>query len=241
MVRLICAEFKKLKGSSMFWIGLGGCFILPVMALSINLSTSDSFTWIKYVTQNLWPQEILLWPCIFGVFGSFIFNRERIENTYKNLLTIPVGRLRLAIAKLLVLLISILVMSVLTYVLNISGVIVGVPVDFKSFIDGLWLYILSGLLMFFSVLPVILIAVLSKKGFLLAISVTIIYALASFLASWVSVLAPLVPTDIAWRIIGLDQFKINYAFPLQVSYASIALISLASLIGIFTAAKKQDA
>ncbi|MGE5422412.1 MAG: ABC transporter permease, partial [Ignavibacteriales bacterium] len=173
MVRLIRAELMKLKGTSMFWIGLGGCFVLPLIALSINLSMPGSFTWIGYVSQNLWPQVILLWPCIFGVFGAFIFNRERIENTYKNLLTIPVGRIRLAMAKLFVLLLSILLMCALTYVLNISGIIVGVPVDFRSFIDGLWLYILSGVLMFLSVLPVILIAFVSKKGFLLAVSVTI--------------------------------------------------------------------
>lgn len=241
MVRLIRAEFIKLKGTSMFWIGLGGCFVLPIVALSINLSMPGSFTWIGYVTQNLWPQVILLWPCIFGVFGAFIFIRERIENTYKNLLTIPVGRIRLAMAKLFVLLLSILLMCTLTYILNISGIFLGVPLDFRSFTDGLWLYILSGVLMFLSVLPVILIAVISKKGFLLAISVTIIYTLASFLASWVPVLAPLVPIDIVWRIIGLDQFEIEYAFSLQVSYASIALISLMSLVGIVIAAKKQEA
>ena len=93
---MILAEFKKLKGSSMLWIGIGSCFILPVMALGINLSNPDSFTWAAYVQQNLWPQIILLWPCIFGTFGSYIFCRERIENTYKNLLVIPVGRIRLS-------------------------------------------------------------------------------------------------------------------------------------------------
>lgn len=241
MVRLICAELKKLKGSSMLWIGLGSCFVLPVMALCINLTNPRFFTWMEYATQNLWPQVILIWPCIFGIFGSFIFVRERIENTYKNLLTIPVGRIRLAVAKLLVLLISILFMCMFTYLLNISGIIVGVQFNMHSFINGLWLYIISGSLMFFAVLPVILIAVLSKKGFLLAICVTTIYALTSFLASWVPVLAPLVPVDAVWRIIGLYQFQIDYAFPLQVTYTSIAFISLVSLTGILIAALKQEA
>jgi ABC-type transport system involved in multi-copper enzyme maturation permease subunit len=238
---LIYAEFKKLKGSSMLWIGLGSCFVLPVMALCINLSNLRFFTWTEYVTQNLWPQVILIWPCIFGMFGSFIFIRERIENTYKNLLTIPVGRIRLAIAKLLVLLISILFMCIFTYLLNISGIIVGVQVNLNSFMNGLWIYIISGLLMFLAVLPVILIAVLSKKGFLLAICVTVIYVFTSFLSSWVPVLAPLVPVDAVWRIIGLYQFQINYAFPLEVTYASIAFTSLGSLIGILIAAMKQEA
>jgi len=53
----------------MLWIGLGGCLVLPLMALGINLSKPAVFTWIEYISQNLWPQIILLWPCIFGVFG----------------------------------------------------------------------------------------------------------------------------------------------------------------------------
>lgn len=241
MIRLVLAEIKKLKQSSMLWIGMGGCFLLPLMALGINLSTPDKFTWLEYVTQNLWPQIILLWPCIIGVFGSYIFNRERIENTYKNLLIIPVGRIRLTISKLIVLLGNIVVMCTFTYVLNLSGILVGVSVDMQQFIEGLRVYVLSGMLLFIAMLPIILISILSRRGYILSISVTIIYALASFLASWVSIPASLLPIDVVWRIIGLNQFNIKYAFPLKISYGSLAVIGICSLFGILTASKLQEA
>lgn len=70
MVNLVKAETKKLKGSSMLWIGLGGCFILPLMALGINFTKPGEFTWIGYTTQNLWPQVILLWPCLLMLLGT---------------------------------------------------------------------------------------------------------------------------------------------------------------------------
>lgn len=241
LVKVIKVEFKKLKGSSMLWIGLGGCLVLPLMALGINLSKPAVFTWIEYISQNLWPQIILLWPCIFGVFGSYIFTRERIENTYKNLLIIPVGRIRLALAKLIVMFVSIIAMCSLTYVLNLSGILVGVPVDLASFLEGLWIYVLSGGLMFLSILPVMLIAVLARKSFLLSVCISIVYALVSFLASWVAPLAALLPIDVTWRILDLKQFAMSYSFPMPVSYLSLAIISIVSLIGIFWAAKKQDA
>ncbi len=241
MVNLVKAEIKKLKGSSMLWIGLGGCCILPLMALGINLTKPGDFTWIKYVTQNLWPQVILLWPCLFGVFGSYIFIRERIENTYKNLLTVPVGRIRLSLAKLTVLFLSIILMCVVTYALNLTGLLVNVPIDLKSFFDGLWIYVKAGLLMFLCVLPVILLAVAAKKGYILAVCTAIIYALASFLASWVAPLASLLPIDVALRILRLDQFPIEYSFPVQVSHISIAVFSVVSLVGMLIAAKKQEA
>jgi ABC-type transport system involved in multi-copper enzyme maturation permease subunit len=241
LVNIIKVEFKKLKGSSMLWIGLGGCFVLPLMALGINLSKPGTFTWVEYVTQNLWPQIILLWPCMFGVFGSYIFGRERIENTYKNLFIIPVGRIKLALAKLIVMFASIIAMCIVTYILNLSGILVGVPIDLFSFFKGLQIYVLSGVLMFVCILPVMLIAVLTKKGFLLSVCISIIYSLVSFLASWVAPLAALLPIDVVWRILDLKQFKMSYSFSMQVSYISLVVISIASAIGILWAAKKQDA
>lgn len=241
MVNIIKTEFKKLKGSSMLWIGLGGCFILPLMSLGINLSNPGDFTWIQYVQQNLWPQIILLWPCIFGVFGSYIFCRERIENTYKNLLIIPVGRIPLAVAKMLVMFVSIMCMSFLTYVLNLSGVFIGVTVTIPEFLAGLQTYLLSGLLMFICILPVMLVSIIARKGFLLSICISIVYSLASFLASWVAPLAALLPIDVAWRIMDLQQFEMNYSFSMTVSYASITLCTIVSIAGILYVSKKQEA
>lgn len=241
MIRIIKTEFKKLKGSSMLWIGLGGCFILPLMALGINLSSPGEFTWIEYVSQNLWPQIILLWPCIFGVFGSYIFCRENIENTYKNLLIIPVGRIQLAVAKMLVMLVSIISMSLITYILNLSGAFIGVVVTFTEFIEGLQIYLLAGVLMFACILPVMFVSIVVKKSFLLSICIIIVYSLVSFLASWIAPLAALLPIDVAWRIMDLKQFEMNYSFSMSVSYASLAIFTVASTLGILYVSKKQEA
>lgn len=240
MVNIVKAEFKKLKGSSMLWIGIGGCFILPLMSLGINLSNPGNFTWIQYVQQNLWPQMILLWPCIFGVFGSYIFCRERLENTYKNLFVIPVGRTQLAISKMLVMFVSIMAMSFLTYVLNLTGRFIGVTVTFLEFFEGLRVYMLSGFLMFLCILPVMLISIVTKKGFLLSICISIIYALASFLASWVAPLAALLPIDVAWRIMDLQQFEMDYAFPMSISVISLVICTAISFCGILYVSKKQE-
>ncbi|MDO4545835.1 MAG: ABC transporter permease [Bacillota bacterium] len=241
MGNIIKTEFKKLKGSSMLWIGLGGCFILPLMALGINLSNPSNFTWAQYVQQNLWPQIILLWPCIFGVFGSYIFCRERLENTYKNLLVIPVGRIQLAVAKMLVMFVSIMAMALLTYILNLSGMFIGVTVSFVEFLEGLRVYALAGFLMFICILPVMLVSIITRKGFLLSICISIVYALASFLASWVAPLAALLPIDIAWRIMDLQQFEMSYSFPMSISLISLSIFTLVSVVGIIYVSKKQEA
>lgn len=241
MVNIIKTEFKKLKGSSMLWIGLGSCFILPLMALGINLSNPSDFTWKLYVQQNLWPQIILLWPCVFGVFGSYIFCRERLENTYKNLLIIPVGRIQLAVAKMIVMFVSIMTMSILTYVLNLSGIFVGVSVTVVEFLEELKVYALAGFLMFLCILPMMLVSIVVRKGFLLSICISIVYSLGSFLASWVPPLAALLPIDVAWRIMDLQQFEMSYSFPMTVSIISLSVITFISIIGIAYVSKKQEA
>lgn len=241
MVKIIKTEFKKLKGSSMLWIGLGSCFILPLMALGINLSNPGDFTWKLYVQQNLWPQIILLWPCVFGVFGSYIFCRERIENTYKNLLIIPVGRIQLAAAKMIVMFVSIMAMAILTYILNLSGMFIGVSVTASEFFTELKVYALAGLLMFLCILPMMLISIIVKKSFLLSICISIVYSLGSFLASWVAPLAAILPIDVAWRIMDLQQFEMSYSFPMSVSIASLVIITIISVLGIFYVSKKQEA
>lgn len=241
MVKVIKTEFKKLQGSSMLWIGLGSCFILPVMALAINLSNPSDFTWKQYVQQNLWPQIILLWPCVFGVFGSYIFCRERLENTYKNLLIIPVGRVQLVTAKMLVMLVSIMAMALTTYILNLFGVIIGIPVTVTEFWSQLKVYALAGFLMFICILPMLLASIFVKKGFLLSICISIVYALGSFLASWVPPLAALLPIDVAWRIMDLQQFEMEYSFPMSVSIISMIVITIISVIGIFYIFHKQEA
>ena len=128
--------------------------------------------------------------------------------------------------KLVVLFLSIMLMCIVPYILNLSGLLVNVPIDLQSFLEGLRIYILAGLLMFLCVLPVILLAVAAKKGYILAVCIAIIYALASFLASWVPPLASLLPIDVAWRILQLDQFPSVDALSVQVPVICLALFSM---------------
>jgi hypothetical protein len=137
--------------------------------------------------------------------------------------------------------VSIISMSLLPYVLNLSGTFIGVSVSFPEFTEGLWTYLLAGSLMFICILPIMLVSIVVKKSFLLSICVSIVYSLASFLASWVAPLAALLPIDVAWRIMDLKQFEMRYSFPMSVSYASLAIFTVVSVAGILYVSQKQEA
>lgn len=118
---------------------------------------------------------------------------------------------------------------------------IGVRVSAGEFLDGLGVYALAGFLLFVCILPVMLVSILARKGFLLSICLSIVYALASFLASWVAPLAALLPIDVAWRIMDLQQFEMSYTFPMSVSLISLTVIAMGSIIGILYASKTQEA
>lgn len=240
MVNIIIAEFRKLKGSNILWICLTGCFLLPVMSLFVGKSVTRPNGWMEYCTHSMWLSILLLWPCIFGLMGTYIFTRERIENTYKNLFIIPVGRVSLVLSKLFVLLIVILGITFLSYILNIAGIIIGVKLTLNEFLQGLGTYLLSGLLTFIAMLPVMFIALMSKKGFLVSVCVTFIYAFISFIGIWSPMLSSVLPIISIFRICNITALSIEYSFPMSMNLICMAIIGLVSLIGIIYAAKKQE-
>jgi len=241
LVNIISTEFRKLKGSNILWICLAACFILPAMSLFVGKSVTRPNGWVEYCTQSMWMSILLLWPCIFGLIGTYIFTRERIENTYKNLFIIPVGRVSLVLSKLLVLLIVILGITFLSYILNIAGIFIGVNFSLNKFMQGLETYLLSGLLTFVAMLPVMFITLMSKKGFLVSVCVTFIYAFISFIGIWSPMLSSVLPIISILRICNITALSIRYSFPMSVNIISMAIIGLVSLIGIIYAAKKQEA
>lgn len=241
MAKIIKTEFKKLKGSSILWICLAACFMLPVMSLFVGKSVRRTSEWTAYCMQSMWMSILLLWPCVFGLMGTYIFTRERIENTYKNLFIIPVGRIQLILSKLFVLLAIILGITFLSYLLNLSGLLIGVKITADAFLHGLFTYLLAGCLTFVAMLPVMFIALISKKGFLISVCITIVYALVAFLSIWSPLLSSLMPIVTILRICKIKALQIDYAFPLSVNVISMSIIALVSLVGLIFAARKQEA
>jgi hypothetical protein len=211
------------------------------MSLFVGNTVTRPNGWIGYCTQNMWMSILLLWPSIFGLMGTYIFTRERIENTYKNLLIIPIGRVSLVLSKLFVLLIFILGITFLSYILNIAGIFIGVKINLGEFLQGLYTYLLSGLLTFIAMLPVMYIAFISKKGFLVSVCVTFIYAFISFIGIWSPLLSSVLPITSILRICNNKTLDIEYTFPMSINLICMAIIGLVSLIGIIHAAKKQEA
>lgn len=224
----------------MLWICLGGSSILPIVAVLIRPVRIDEH-WLDFAIESIWPAILFLWPCIFGLFGSYLFNRERIENTYKNLLVIPVNRVKLSLVKLLVLFSGIQVFCLYSYLLGLPATLFKVTIHMDEFVHGLGITILVGCLVFAAMLPVVCIAVLSKKSYVIAIAISIIYAFVSFMSIWSDVFSSFVPLVTTIRILDSPKLQVGSTYPLSVSCFVFAVISITSILGIIWASKKQEA
>lgn len=155
MVNLLYTELLKLKRSKMFLVSMIGASAAPIMMFIAYLSQmkKDPNAVIPFETAfyntNL-NIMLLLGVLLYGVITAYLFNREFVEDTLKNLLTIPVSRVALLISKLLMLLLWILLLTMVAWVLTlVLGFMIktdglSASVLLKSIQD----YVLGALLMF---------------------------------------------------------------------------------------------
>src|SRR5699024_3834555 len=150
---LLFTELLKLKRSSMFLLSIAGAAVAPlvvVVATYVN-EPSTPFKELFY-NDNLYTVLIIGAP-LYGVVTTYLFYREYIENTIKNILTIPVSRVSFIMSKTLLLFMCIMMLTMIAWFLTLflgllkqfDGLDISLLVEsFKEFsIGGVLLFILS--------------------------------------------------------------------------------------------------
>lgn len=113
MPELILCEFLKLKKRKIFFSAVVLALLFPLLVVFVTKSGMNGDSSLLYLqgrfdysyTLMLCYGLVLLEPCLLGVLASLLFFQERDNDTFKNIRIIPVSATKLALAKLLVLLI----------------------------------------------------------------------------------------------------------------------------------------
>ncbi|MFD2445352.1 ABC transporter permease [Bacillus sp. CGMCC 1.16607] len=239
MVNLLFTEFLKLKRSTMLLISVIGAAVVPfmvVVASYFHKPTPPIKFEELFFQANLYT-VLVIGVALYGVVTAYLFNREYIENTLKNLLTIPVSRFNFIISKLLLLFIWIMLLTFvawgLTFLLGILFQFDGLSrsLIFKSIkqfsIGGGLLFILSP--------PVILIT-LVMKNYVPPIIFTILITLINVMSGY-SEHRGLFP----WAAAGdIANNTLLPTYPPEYSYIAIAGTSVIGLIATIVYFKKVD-
>lgn len=184
MLRLIICEFLKLRRRKLFFASallsvlmpLGITLLLPSDAQTGSQAVQDIMSCLFQLSAYL-----LLIPVVIILASNLLFE-EQDNDTLKNLVTVPVDKAGLAVAKMLVLLIfSILFMAAGGLLSLVIIVLQGwEPAGFwPLFYVGLG----EGLIMWSGALPCILLVVAFNKSYIVSVIITFFYTMVNYILS----------------------------------------------------------
>lgn len=176
MLKLVYCEFLKLKRKKFILLTILFAALFPI-PLTVFAAKSDlGFNWL-YLNIGVYGYFLLL-PTILGILGAILFFSEHVNGTQKNICTIPISTAALTVAKVITIMIFSIIYSLATNgAALIGGWIIGSTDHvFYRLLIGL----LIGVMVSISILPVIAVECLSKKGYLFSIILSFTYASASF-------------------------------------------------------------
>lgn len=105
MLRALRSEVLKMRRSrTVLWTALAVSIVPAITASSVKaLGSLTTLTWESFMA--LAPQMMASWwgVLIFGLATSYLFGREYLDGTAKNMLTLPIRRETFIVAKLVVL------------------------------------------------------------------------------------------------------------------------------------------
>lgn len=243
MVDLVYTELLKLKRSKMFLISIIGAAVAPfmvVVASYIHMKTKQPTPFIQFDelfdNTSLYTVLIIGVP-LYGVVTAYLFNREYMEDTLKNLLTIPVPRTSLIMSKLLLLFMWMMMLTSvawgLTLILGMLGRFEGLSTSLV--LGSLKQFSIGGGLLFILSTPMILVTLVAKN-YVPTIIFTIVITLINVMTAN-SEHRGLFP----WAAAGdIANHTLLPTYPAEYSYVSIAATSVIGFIATLIYFKKAD-
>ena len=123
MLRIVKTEFLKLKNFSILWIGisamLAGVLLTRFMAIA---SDGTEYTFSFFSSEVIWNVFTLILPSTIALLAGYIVERERTDDTLKNIRVIPISFRRMLAGKLIVIAILCICLSVIEFIFTLGVV-----------------------------------------------------------------------------------------------------------------------
>lgn len=102
MTKLLQSEIWKLKRYSVIWIGIATMLSVVLLTCFMEIGTPGIPTFSSFADNVIWNNFSLIFPATIALIAGYIIERERTDDTLKNLAAIPVSFRRLLIGKIIV-------------------------------------------------------------------------------------------------------------------------------------------
>lgn len=178
MADLLWCEFVKLKRQKRIYLASLTAFLFPVLFSMVgDIDDLESMTTVIREFSGF----LLLIPLLAILAAGFFFH-EQDHDTLKNLLCIPVSRSRLAIAKLLLLLLFSIAYQATGFLITLLIAILH-GVSTQGWVLQLILTLGTGVLLWAAALPCVLLIVWMNKSYLISMIITFFYTIINYVMS----------------------------------------------------------
>ena len=90
MLKIAKTEFHKLKRYSVVWIGVATMLTVVLLTRFMATASDGAVHTLEYFSNNvIWNNFSLIFPATITLIAGYIIERERVNDTLKNILTIP--------------------------------------------------------------------------------------------------------------------------------------------------------
>lgn len=184
MLRLIQIEFLKLRRRKFVWLMLLAALFMPFLALLY-------FKYVKEIDGD--PLQLYRWsafgytlwfilPVVLGTLCTMLMYEEKQRDMLKQLWIVPISKMGYFFSKFSLVLIYSICFMLITAV---ASVMFSVLPGYVAFDWGNVLYLLKkcleiGVIASFTMLPILAIAS-SQKGYILPVSITLVYVFLGFI------------------------------------------------------------
>lgn len=225
MLTFIEMEFLKLKRSNIFLLSLIGAIIPPLLMFIAVCAFGEGNTFeLLFDNVNMYMSALFA-VLLFAIIISYLFGREYNEHTIKSMLTLPISRGKFLIAKYLMFLAWIIILTVVT---TLTAVIFGFAAGLEGFtvkllIESFTQLLLANVLLFLTFSPFVFLSLLITNmvpamvgGAGLALVNLIIYG-----QSW----APYVPWVCPYLIASgeIAEYGVNIGVPYSIILATFVI------------------
>lgn len=186
MLKIIKTEFVKLKRFSIIWVGIAA-MLACVLLTRFMATASDgvNHTLAQFANEVIWNNFGLIFPTTIALIAGYLIERERTDDTMKNISAIPISFKKLLLGKICALVAICVALSVIEFIFMVLTVLLsGYPI--QSFMDlpkSLFQMAGMNLLVFVAVLPVILLTCQRSGGFVNGVIFAFFYGFVGIFAA----------------------------------------------------------
>lgn len=244
MIRVIKTELWKLKRYSVLWIGVSA--MLSVVLLTRFMAAAEDgslYTLERFINNVIWNNFTLIYPAAVTLIAGYLIERERTDDTLKNLLTVPYSFRFLLLAKVLTCSLIAVFLAAAAFVFTLTVFFIsGFPgFSAAAALKGFLQMIGMNLCVYLAVLPIILFTGQRQGTYMFGVAFTFFYGFAGAFASGHG-LSSLYPISAGLGLIGYQGDGVTGSASLLTGSCVLLLIGALCIIMIITSydrVKKQ--